>query len=388
MRALRRVSPLVVVLLGASACTAGSGSDRPEPTPTVAASSPAAAVRATLADGSPIPRSCVGGAAKVRQSVAFVTDGMAWAVDPRGNRLSCLFEVSVAGPFAWGPQGDRVLLGDLEVRGLGGDDPNLASTGQRARAFDWGHPLGLAMVYATPSDRTPEKRFMDDGRVEQLDGLPRGTYRHIAYHPSGLALAFVVDRGGRQRILLSTNEGLDPVPLVFSEGGTRVTSIAYTPDGQHLVWTAQHAGGYPQIHAMDLADRTGFTDGWRGEIGQEASNLRLPPSGDARAFDVGADCGDRAAMIALNDRIARPALPDADEPTTALGWLDDTTLLVAIGGCGETIDVEAVDVTGSATPIVLGVDAAAARTVTTSWPTSVPAPPADAEEQPPPEGVG
>jgi hypothetical protein len=216
MRALRRVSPLVVVLLGASACTAGSGSDRPEPTPTAPASSPVAAVRATLADGSPIPRSCVGGAAKVRQSVAFVTDGMAWAVDPRGSRLSCLFEVNAVGRFAWGPQGDRVLLGGVGVRGLAGDDPNLPPIGRRARAFDWGHPLGLAVVYSTASGRTPEKRFMDDGRVEQLDALPRATYLQIAYHPSGLALAFVVDRGGRQRILFSTNEGLDPVPLVFS----------------------------------------------------------------------------------------------------------------------------------------------------------------------------
>ena len=388
MRALHRVSPLIVALLLTTACTSGSGSDRPQPSASPGAGSPTSPAGATLADGSPMPGSCVGEAAKARQSVAFVAEGAAWAVDPRGNRLSCLFEVNAAGPFAWGPQGDRVLLGGLEVRGLSGDDPNLASNGQRARVFDWGHPLGLAVVYATPSDRTPEKRFMDDGRVERLDGLPRATYRHVAYHPSGLALAFVVDRGGRQRILLSTNEGLDPVPLVFSEGGTRFTSIAFTPDGQSLVWTAQHAGGYPQIHAMDLAHRTGFTDGWRGEIGQEVSNLRLPPSGDALAFDVGATCEDRAAMIALNDRVARRALPDAGEPTTALGWLDDTTVLVAVGGCGETLDVVAVDVTGTATPVVLGVDAAAARTVTTSWPTSVPAPPADAEEQPPPEGVG
>ena len=272
---------------------------------------------------------------------------------------------------------------------LGGDDPNLAPIGRRARAFDWGHPLGLAVVYATASGRTPEKRFMDDGRVEQLDALPRATYRQIAYHPSGLALAFVVDRGGRQRILLSTNEGLDPVPLVFSEGGTRFTSIAFTPDGQSLVWTAQHAGGYPQIHAMDLADRTGFTDGWRGEIGQEASNLRLPPSGDAQAFDVGADCGDRAAMIALNDRVARPALPDADtSPRPRWGGSTTRRCSSRSGDAARPSTWWPSTSRGPSTPIVLGVDAAASRTVTTSWPTSVPAPPADAEEQPPPEGVG
>jgi hypothetical protein len=229
---------------------------------------------------------------------------------------------------------------------------------------------------------------MDDGRVEGLDELPGGRYLDIAYHPSGLALAFVVDRGGRQRIWLSTNEGLDPVPLVFSRGGTRFTSIAFTPDGQRLVWTAQHVGGYPQIHTMDLADRTGFTDGWRGDPGQTAGTLLLPPGGAMQAFDVGATCDDRTATIALSPRVARPALPGSGRPTTSLGWLDATTLLIGVGGCEEAMDVVAVDVAGGSTPVVLGADAAAARTVTTMAPTSVPAPPAAAPEQPPPEGVG
>jgi hypothetical protein len=299
-----------------------------------------------------------------------------------------LFEVDDVGPFVWGPQGDRVLLADLEVRGVTGRDPNLHATGQRVRSFDWGHPLGLAVVFAPVGAETPEKRFMDDGHVERLGELPSGRYVDIAYHPSGLALAFVVDRGGRQRIWLSTNEGLDPVPLVYSRGGTRFTSIAFTPDGQRLVWTAKHAGGYPQIHAMDLADRTGFTDGWRGETGQTAGNIVLPPEGALQAFDVGTTCDERAATIALNPRVARPALPGSDRPTTSLGWLDDTTLLVGVGGCDEAMDVVAVDAAGGATPVVLGVDAAAARTVTTGAPTSVPAPPIDAPEQPPPEGVG
>jgi hypothetical protein len=384
-----RLSLVVALVLIAAGCT--SEEPRPEPDPPEVSAQPTpppSEPPVMLGNGDALPTSCEGGRAKAGQTVAFAAAGDAWAIDPSGKRLSCLFEIGSAGPFAWGPQGDRVLLADLEIRGIAGDDPNLQATGQRALAFDWGHPQGLAVVFATPGVRTPEKRFMDDGRVERLNELPGGRYLDIAYHPSGLALAFVVDRGGRQRIWLSTNEGLDPVPLVYSKGGTRFTSIAFTPDGQRLVWTAQHAGGYPQIHAMDLADRTGFTDGWRGEIGQAASNLQLPPSGTSQAFDVGTGCDDRVATIALSPRVARPALPDADGPTTALGWLDADTLLVGEGGCDEAIDVVAVDVAGGVTPVVLGVDAAAPRTITTDAPTSVPAPPADAEEEPPPEGVG
>jgi hypothetical protein len=52
------------------------------------------------------------------------------------------------------------------------------------------------------------------------------------------------------------------------------------------------------------------------------------------------------------------------------------------------MDVVAVDVSGDATPVVLGADTASARVITVDAPTEVPAPPADAEEQPPPEGVG
>ena len=51
--------------------------------------------------------------------MAFVADGRAWALDPDTGDLACLFDVEDAGPFAWGPQGDRVLLGGFEVRGVG-----------------------------------------------------------------------------------------------------------------------------------------------------------------------------------------------------------------------------------------------------------------------------
>jgi WD40-like Beta Propeller Repeat len=390
MRDIRLIRLVTTLVLVSSSCTQQTEPARDDvaPAPQPSQSSEAPAPSVSMASGSALPDGCAERSPRPAQTVAFVAGGRAWALDPDGDRPTCLFEVDDAGPFAWGPQGDRVLLEDLEVRGVTRDAPSLPPVGVRALASDWGHPIGLALVFSQRGDRTPSKRFIPDGRVDPLGSLPGGRYVDIAYHPSGLALAFVIDRHGDQSIWLSTNEGTDPARLVFSEGGTRFTSIAFTPDGQHLVWSAQHAGDYPQIHSMDLADRTGFTDGWRGDQGQEASNLHLAPTGRLMAVDEGSGCADRTATIVLSPTVARPALPGASEPTTILGWLDRSTVLVGAGGCSEGLDVSAVAVSGKVTPLVLGVDAAAARTITTSWPDSVPAPPAQADEEPPPEGVG
>jgi hypothetical protein len=378
---------LVVTMLVLAACTSGDGD--PAATPNAPPSGgPSTSPPTTLASGAPLPEECDRGTPDPRQVVSFVAQGRAWAIDPDGKRLTCLFEVADAGPFTWGPQGDRVLLSGLEVRGVDPTAPSLpAETTGIPAAFDWGHPIGLAVVYASEGDRTPQKRFMDDGHVDALDALPKGRYLDVAYHPSGLALAFVIDRDGEQSIWLSTNEGLDPMRLVFSKGGTRFTSIAFTPDGEQLVWTAEHAGGFAQVHAMALDDRTGFTDGWR-DVGEQTSNLSLAPQGSLMALDVGEGCDDRTATFVFSPKVARPAMPDTTRPTTSIGWLDRSTLLVGVGGCEEPIDLVAVDAAGHQTPIVLGADIGATRTLTTSAPETVPAPPVEAEEEPPPGGVG
>lgn len=385
-----RATVIVAALFLLTACTAREDGmvDVPSAAPQVPPSPSVAAPATTLASGEALPAGCDRGTPDPQQVVSFVAEGRAWALDLDGARLTCLFKVRDPGPFAWGPQGDRVLLGDLEVRGVEPEAPTFPAADVSPVAFDWGHPVGLAVVFAGSGDRTPQKRFMDDGRVEPLPSLPGGRYLDVAYHPSGLALAFVIDRQGEQSIWLSTNEGTDPVRLVFSKGGTRFTSIAFTPDGERLVWTAQHAGGYPQIHSMALDDRTGFTDGWRGEPEQQVSNLQLAPRGRLMAIDEGAGCDDRSATIVLSPSVARPALPGSAEPSSTIGWLDRSTLLVGVGGCQEPLDLVAVDAAGDQIPLVIGAEVAATRTLTTSAPDSVPAPPNEAEEEPPPGGVG
>jgi len=387
---MRTLRWLIAVSFVAGACTQGSPS-APPPAPPVTSSStgtssgtpsPAAAV---LADGTPLPSGCPGPPLP-SQTVAFVSSGRAWALDPATDTLSCLFPVRDPGPFAWGPQGDRVLLGGFRVHGLNAEAPELPGIAAEPATFDWGHPIGLAVVFAGAAGE-PEKRFMDDGRVERLTALPKGSYLQVAYHPSGLALAFVVDRGGAQAIWFSTNEGTDATRLVFGQGGTRFTSIAFSPDGQRLWWVAEHAGGYPVLHWMDLGHRSSFTDVWRGSPGTFAQDLRFAPAGSLKSVNAGTVCDDHQALI-IEGGAATPAMPFENRPTRALGWLDWTHLLVEAGGCASPTELYSVDA-GGGQPVALvtGAELASPRTVLRNAPDTVPAP-NSAAGQPPLGGLG
>ena len=123
--------------------------------------------------------------------------------------------------------------------------------------------------------------------VDQAGRAAAGSYLEVAYHPSGLALSFVVETDDGQEIWLSTNEGEDPERLVFSKRGTTFTSFAFSPNGETLWWTAQHPEGYPELHFMHLDTRTGFGTAWRGTEGtvtdgSEARSGRTEVGGDAR----------------------------------------------------------------------------------------------------------
>lgn len=392
MRGGRSVQGVAIagVMFAVVSCTSATEDGTPAPTATASpapTAEPSPTPSAMLASGEPLPDGCDVARVKPGQTVTFVADGRAWAIDPTGRRLTCLFDVTEPEPFAWGPLGDRVLLGGLEVRGLAPTAPAFPALDAEPGAFDWGHPLGLAVVYAEEGARVPEKRYLDDGHVARLRQMPKGEYLDIAYHPSGLALGVAIEQQGEESIWLTTNEGTAPERLVFSEGGTRFPSVAFTPNGERLVWIAQHLNTY-QVHWMDLADRTGFDDGWRGELDEEATNLHVGLDGELMALDVGTGCEDRIATGVLSPTVARPLLPDEDRPTTVLGWLDDTTVLVGAGGCDDAIDLSAVDVLErTVAELVIGAEVGASRAEAPPGPDEVPEPP-EAAPPPPPEGVG
>jgi hypothetical protein len=382
---MRWVRLTLAIVALASACTRSgppepsSSSVTPTGEPTVEPSG------ARLVDGSPLPAGCTGGAA-ASDTVAFVADGRAWALDPSDGSVACLFPVDDPGPFAWGPQGDRVLLADFEIRGVTPTAPDLPSLPVTIGPFDWGHPIGLAVVFADAKGH-PRKRYVDDDHLKRLTSLPDGKYLEVAYHPSGLALAFVVEAEDGQEIWLSTNEGEDATRLIFAEPGTTFPSIAFTPNGKQLWWTARHAGGSSELHFMNLDDRSGFGTTWSEATDLVADDLKMAPGGRLKALDLGTECDDRQALV-IDGKEGTPAVPSETRPTTALGWLDTTTVLVAAGGCAGPLDLYAVDGSGQDQPalLVTGVEIAAPRTVVTNPPDEVPAPPQG--EEFPQGGVG
>ena len=358
---------MAVSFVALAACTSSSGTSDGSPTGTPA-------VRALLASGRPLPSRCSDRHSEPTQTVAFVAEGRAWVLDPSSGELTCLFEVADPGPFAWGPLGDRVLLGGLHMEAIGGQTLQ-APLDLQPGPSAWGHPMGTAIAFVS-GDRTElDKRYLDQKGIVDISPLHGVSYLSVTYHPSGLALAFVAEREGRQSIWLSSNLGEDPKRLVFSRVGTEFGALEFSADGRSLVYAAQHVDGHPEVLALDLANRSFIRWLWRGQPGQHVLSVFQPPSRTGRflGLTLGTSCDDGVAMVRGPDRELIPVLPDVSGPTRVLGWLDGTHVLVGAGGCGGPLDLSAFDVrTEASVPLVSGVTAAASRAPAPRAPTSLP----------------
>lgn len=326
-----------------------------------------------LASGEPLPTGCDHRRPTASQSVAFAAQGRIWALDPSGDRLSCLLEATSTGPFLWGPLGDRVLLGGFRIAGLARSDSSDADIPDPAIA-DWGHPVGIAIVYAAPGSTHPQKFFLKDETTETLRDMPKATYLDLAYHPSGLALGSIIERGGTQSIWFSSNEGEDAKRLVFTKSGTTFSDVGFTHDGQSMVYVAHHAKGYSEVHSIDLSRPDELLREWKGTGDGYVRSVWPSPDDALYAATEGETCEDGRAVVLVGDSRMRPALPDDRRPSAVLGWLDDRTFLVGAGRCGAPMDLFAVGVGGGAQPkpLATGVDTAASRAPAPPSPSSIP----------------
>jgi len=365
---------LAVSFAALAACTSSTGTTS-GPTRSGGPGSPTGTpVRALLASGQPLPSGCADRHSEPTQTVAFVADGRAWALDPSSEALTCLFDVSDPGPFTWGPLGDRVLLGGLHMEAIGGQTlqaPLDVEPGPSA----WGHPMGTAVAFVSGDGTELDKRYLDQKGIVDISPLHGVSYLSVTYHPSGLALAFVAEREGRQSIWLSSNLGEDPRRLVFSKEGTEFEALEFSADGRSLVYAAQHADGHPEVLALDLANRSFIRWLWRGDPGQQVLSVFQPPSRSGRflGLTLGTSCDDGSAVVRGPDRKLIRVLPDASEPSRVLGWLDRTHVLVGAGGCRDQLDLSAFDVrTEESVPLVSGVTAAASRAPAPPAPSSLP----------------
>lgn len=323
----------------------------------------------TLASGDALPP-CVPTAPEPSDTVTFIASGFAWALSESGDHLTCLFPVDDPGPFKWGPLGDRVLLGGLEVKGVA-DGPSRAVSDQAVRAITWSRPTGRSIVYAPAEDMSLEKVLVSGTTTQDVTPpLPPLTYLSVAYHPSGEAIAFAAERGGSESIWMTSNTGKNPGRIVFSEEGTKFGAIGFEMDGKHLLYAAQHADNHAELHRIDVTDLTKAPVLWEGPVGRTILDILPGLKNGTSAWTTGTtSCADSVAMAQTRAGTVR-ALPDAEGPTWSVGWLDATQLLVATGGCTGPLDLVAVDIAdGSIVPLVSGVSIAAVRT-------PVPTPPA------------
>jgi len=362
-----RAAAVLAVVLALSACTSSNAPSSPPPStqsPAATASStpgPSAIPSpsgATLASGVALP-DCEPGEPPASATVTFVAEGNAWAMSPNGDDLTCLFAVDDAGPFAWGPLGDRVLLGSLEVKGVAGG-PSLAAT-EGTVAAEWSRPTGKTIVYAPEAGSSLKKVQLNRAPTQDVTPVPSATYLSVAYHPSGEAFAFAISRSDGQSIWLSTNLGAKPAAMVFSIAGTTFGAMGFDVDGKHLIYAAQHADNHAELHSIDITDTTKAPVLWEGPVGRTIPAVIVGPVAGTVAWTSQASCDDSIAMVRTDAR-SEPAVPDATGPTRAIGWLDASHLLVAAGACDGPLDLAAVDLTtGSVVPLVSGVAVAAAR---------------------------
>jgi hypothetical protein len=125
-----------------------------------------------------------------------VAQGRAWAAAPDGTALTCLFEVTDPGPFLWGPRADRVLLGGLEVRGVG-STASRPSSSLQPTSVSWARPTGLAVAFVDPNGKELEKAVVGSAKIEKatpqeeeghFPQLADVTFNEVMYYPSGQAL--------------------------------------------------------------------------------------------------------------------------------------------------------------------------------------------------------
>ena len=358
-------------LVALAACT-GSSSQAPSPSTAGSSSSSPSTIIATLANGDVLPEGCPTGADVRAHTVAFVAGGNAWVLDPESGDATCLFPVPAPGPFTWNPRGDRALLSGLEIASVDGRQVR-AGTSSSIATSSWGHPIGKAVVYISPSGTRLRKIYPGTQRRDDITPIAHVHYLNVIYHPSGLALAFVIDTGEGQEIWLSSNLGEEPTRLVFAVGGNTFGALAFTADGGRLVYSAVHADHAPVLHALDLRNPTINQGWWHGDPGDRISAIFTQPRRDGQliALTVGAECEDSRAMLFHR---GDPPQPLAEAPSRIVGWLDGRTVLVATEGCTGPSNLVAVDVTQQATvPLVTGVDIAAARTPLLGFVATLPA---------------
>jgi hypothetical protein len=370
-----RAIVVIAVAILAGACSEGTPVAKPVASATTTSlvlpapptSTPSGPAIASLPDG------CAGTTPDAAATVTFIAGGRAWAVDPaKPADLTCLFPISDAGFFSWGPRGDRVVLSGLEVRGVGSDAQRPA-TNLHPSYFSWSRPTGLTVVFSDQSQHRMFRADVGTSGTTDITPLAGKTFGDIAYHPSGLSIGFVVkDPDGTQSIWMATNKGENPESLVQASGPeSSFNHIVFAHDGTGLLYTLDRTDGTHAVMRYDLAtasiDQVGTFD--------EPVTDVIDTPGLPLTFTTGATCSERRVLSRLNLSIPslQPVVVGAPGPTTAIGRLDSDRFVLAVGDCGGPRDLYVTGAAGTSQLLVKAVDSAALRVPEPDPPPPLPA---------------
>jgi hypothetical protein len=273
-----------------------------------------------------------------------------------------------------------VALPGLEVRGVG-SAVSRPKTDLHPVYYSWSRPTGTTLVFTDGPRRRLARADLGHTSTKDITPLSDSTYGDIAYHPSGLAIGFVVASAGPAGIWMSTNQGLEANRLVTTAAGTTVGHIVFAHDGTGLYYSLDRAGGSHSLARYTLTSGDIAPSLWTGDAPvDDIVELGGVPG---VALTVGAGCAARRAVLSTLDGSAgQPLSAGVDGPTSVVGRLDRDRFVVAVGGCGHPSDVYVVHGAASGAPPVLLVRGVEAVTLRQPEPTPPPPLPANLPRAP------
>ena len=365
----------MVLMAVLAACTAApiESTSTPATGPTTSTTAPTTSITggettttdtapAALVEEFPVTVPCDLGSAPVDGEITLVVGGRLYGVAPETGGVRCLIDNAETTDFSWGPQGDRIRIGNRAIT----PDGDFAL--QASSAYEWTAPTGKSVMLVEPGSLS--KVAVNGSGTEDITFLE--TTDAAVYHPSGTrVLSIGTDPNGQYGLFMASNTGTDPTILAFDEGAV-LTEPGWTGAGEPI-FVAAHENGPWHIHKVVVTE-DGALEGPILEEGGFALDRLMASAHDPllvafrRAAASVQGCVDdgRATVIGVD-------LPEPLASMTSLpsGWLPGERLLVLSypGGCNSAADLwlfSAGFCPGSvygASLIATSIDGAAARTI-------------------------
>jgi hypothetical protein len=193
----------------------------------------------------------------------------------------------------WGPQGDRVLLGnrtfvvnDTRIdTGFGGTD-----------IVTWSAPKGTALLRLDPAAKTVAKRNnLDSTTITSFDVAEADD---ALYHPAGKAVVFVGRPTAESQygIWLMSNEGERPQIITVGEDAKQIRLLGWSGGGGGLLdFWAEHFDGTTHVHQLQLPGLA-IQDRYAGD--GMSTVLADVQRNDSRALVTGT-CADHSLSVSV-----------------------------------------------------------------------------------------